>query len=352
MSQTPDGPTRCPTCGQRVLPHQSRCLDCNTRLTAAPPAGEPPPEAQGRHAAGIVAARGPEGDTYAIADHPSLGGRRCPGCGAALGEQAVLCVQCGYDFRLGKARTTLVEKGEGETPREQLRRQAASLPQVLRGLTLHAARILLSLLATALILGLTLYAATRRGVPTPEQVAWLELGLLGGVGVWLLGVLLGLVGSVLCLWLADTPARLLLALALMLDLATLPVGIVAALLGWTALLSWAMGLGSWVLFLVFLVRLSGCIDRPSEAREARTILVYGLLLVTIPASLAAMAILSRDPRSVGVVFVYLMPVFVILYFWVQILLIRLLETLRGSVRQQIDEARREGERRPPRGAAP
>ena len=119
----------------------------------------------------------------------------------------------------------------------------------------------------------------------------------------------------------------------------------------TPLVYWAVGLGSWVLFMAFLARLAGFIDRPSEAREARTILLYGLLLVTVPATLGTSATLSRDPHTVGVVVVYLMPVFGALYFGVQFLLIRLLESLRASIRQQLDEARREEERRPARGAA-
>ena len=34
--------------------------------------------------------------------------RRCPGCGAELGEAAVLCVMCGYDTRLGRRLKTHV----------------------------------------------------------------------------------------------------------------------------------------------------------------------------------------------------------------------------------------------------
>jgi hypothetical protein len=341
MSQQPDGSTRCPTCGQCVLPHQSRCPDCNTRLTEAPPAEESAPAPE---AAGILPAQAPKGDTCAIVDPPSPGGRHCPGCGAALGEQAVLCVQCGYDFRLGKARATVVEHLKSETPQERRRRQVASFPQVLRGLILHAARILLRLLATVLIIGLTFYAASLEGVPTPGQRTFLEVGLLGGVGVGLLSEILGFAGSVLCLRLPDSLARGLLVVNMVLGLAILPVGIVASILNWSPLLSWAMGLGSWVLFLVFLVRLARCIDRPSEAREARNILLFGLFLDALPITLIMMA--SRFPDLLltsGMLLICLLPIFAVLYFclyfWVQVvLLLRLLETLRGSLRQQIDEA--------------
>jgi hypothetical protein len=49
--------------------------------------------------------------------------RRCPGCGAELGEAAVLCVMCGYDSRLGRRLKTRVgvvveadDEGLGELP--------------------------------------------------------------------------------------------------------------------------------------------------------------------------------------------------------------------------------------------
>src|SRR5262249_46370183 len=75
---------RCPTCGQRVLPRQSRCLQCNTRLhePALPPdaaEAEPPPV-------------------------PVAADSGCPGCGKPLAEAPVLCIECGYDLRTRKPR--------------------------------------------------------------------------------------------------------------------------------------------------------------------------------------------------------------------------------------------------------
>ena len=50
---------------------------------------------------------------------------------------------------------------------------------------------------------------------------------------------------------------------------------------------------------------------------------------------------TRDHGSVRVVVLYFMPTFSAFYFGVQMNLVRLLESLRGSIRQQIDEAERE-----------
>jgi hypothetical protein len=345
MSEAPQEPVRCPACGQQALPHQDRCPSCNCKLNESAPAeGPAPAPAAADNSAGIVAAGPREEGTYALADadQPPARERRCPACAAALSESAVLCVSCGYDFRLGKARATVVEKVEEETPQDRRRRLAPPLSLVLYGLTLHNARILVSLLATVLILGLMAYAAAQKAGPTVEQRTWVALVLLAGVGLWLLGIVLGLVGSILCFWLPDSRGRFVLSLALVLDVVTLPAGVVAVVLAWTPLLSWAIGLGSWALFMLFLARLADVIDRPSEAREGRTLLLFGLLLVTIPAMLGTIA--ARDPFAGTVVILYFLPTLGVIFFGVQFHLIRLLETLRASIRQQIDEVEREERR--------
>ena len=42
----------------------------------------------------------PEEESAEPSEVPS--GRACPGCGAALAEDAVLCIACGFDLRTGK----------------------------------------------------------------------------------------------------------------------------------------------------------------------------------------------------------------------------------------------------------
>jgi hypothetical protein len=47
--------------------------------------------------------------------HPEAA-RQCPSCGAAMQENAVLCVQCGYDFRTGAKITTGVSSSTTTAP--------------------------------------------------------------------------------------------------------------------------------------------------------------------------------------------------------------------------------------------
>jgi hypothetical protein len=99
----------------------------------------------------------------------------------------------------------------------------------------------------------------------------------------LLSVVLGFLGSIFCLFVpSGSSARFVLALALLLDVVTVPLCVVAAILGWTPLTSWATGLCSWAFFMVFLIRLAAYLDRPGEAREGQTTLFYGLVLITLP----------------------------------------------------------------------
>ncbi len=83
MAQQSLGPVRCPACGQKALPHQSRCLSCNALLEKAVPA-EPS-----------------AGEAIQPAPLPLLpiAEGKYPGCGHDLATEAVLCIQCGYNQR-------------------------------------------------------------------------------------------------------------------------------------------------------------------------------------------------------------------------------------------------------------
>ena len=283
----------------------------------------------------------PEQQTDRPSEQPAAS-VRCPSCQVSLPAKAVLCVQCGYDFRLGKARSTVMEKEEAPGRVD---------PFVLRGLTLHGVRILLSLLAIVLIFASTALAATRLRAGASEPPLWLVIALLAGVGLSLTCILLGLVGSVFCLRVPrESGGRLPLALSLAFDVVAVPLGVVAAILGWPPLLSWVVGYCSWMLFLGFLSRLADYLDRPSEAREAKGIVLYALILTIIPAMLIALSFASRDPGSVSLVGGFLLPVFGVWFFRVQIVLYKLLETLKGTIRVQAEEAESQRKRAPEPGA--
>jgi len=319
-------------------------LHCDARLNEVLPAPEQEPHRPADEPLDVIPVAEPQGEGPAgTAEEAISEGRRCPSCGAGLAASAVLCVKCGYDFRLGKARTTVSKKPKADGRRAPRRERESHFQPVLLGLTLHSTRILLALIATLLIVGLTAYASAKVGVAN-DPPPWLALGLVAGVGLWLVSITVGFAGSILCL---SVPAvsfgRRPLALALVLDVATLPAGVVAILLGWTPLLAWAVGLGSWALFIVFLIRLAAYIDRPSEAQEGRTLLLYGVILIAVSMTVSALTMVAKEASAVGLTIAILLGLAGGLYFRVQFFLYKLLESLRESIRQQLDEARRQAE---------
>jgi hypothetical protein len=259
-----------------------------------------------------------------------------------LTAEAVLCVECGYDLRLGKSRATVVQKLKREGERVPAHELVSGFPYVLLGLTFRSASILLGLLGGVAITGVTMYAAAKHLQPGKPMPVWFSVLILAGLGLWLLGVLFGLGGSVLCLGVPrQARCRLLLVLTLTLEVATLPLGVIAELLHWTPLLALAGGICSWIIFIAFLSRLAAYVERPTEAREARTALLYASILVAAPVGLAT-ALAWSDPGDVaGPAVALILFVSSIAYGRVQYGLLGLLQTLRESLRMQIDQAKRE-----------
>lgn len=274
-SKAPAGQVFCPSCGKKALPHETRCAHCDARIREATP-------------------------------------------------------------RFQREQQLPQTPERRKKQRLSLAQEVASFPSVHLGLTFHSARILTSLLATVLIVGMASYASARSAAARMELIAWIEVGLRCGVALWLVSITFGFFGSILCLRLpAD---RLPLARALCLDVATVPLGI-AAIFAWTPLLCWAAGVCSWTLFTAFVVRLAAYIDRPSERDEARTLVFYGLIIVTMSTALGALTILAPRASAIGIAVAVLLPISGFLYGGLQIITLRLLESLRQTLRQQLDEAR-------------
>lgn len=97
----------CPTCGQRLrvgdehAGKRARCPSCSTAV--------PVPEEEKTYGIALDAA-----DVHVPAPkksklerpRPKPGEKPCPNCGAGLQRKAVLCIDCGYDFRLQGQRET------------------------------------------------------------------------------------------------------------------------------------------------------------------------------------------------------------------------------------------------------
>jgi hypothetical protein len=88
-------------CGQQFAARdelagkRAKCPQCGTVLTIPQPRASQ--DGTGKHVADLLDDAGVR-----------VGIRRCPGCGAEMGEAAVLCVMCGFDTRLGHRLKTRV----------------------------------------------------------------------------------------------------------------------------------------------------------------------------------------------------------------------------------------------------
>ena len=347
MPDQPAAALVCPTCRLKAVPVEGRCPGCDEVVVTAAPVSL---------------------SLYDMSIEAAATAPRCLGCAEPLSAEAVVCVKCGYDKRIRGHRTTKVGRAVVANPDDRKRLPPADvgpLRAVLRGLTFHNARLLLGLLGLLVIAGVQQYVAvkTRPAVGQPvqefgarpgppwEPPAWVVLGFAAGSGMWLLAVALGFVGSAYCLRIPkESGGQFPVGCALACDVAAVLVGVLSVLLGWPPLLQLSAGLVSWALFMVFLIRLAAYIDRPSEAQESRSILVYGLVLVVAPVTLATAATLSMaglasaEARRNAPVMVALVVLFSAGFFVrIQWLMIRLLESLRDSLRQQLTEAERRSE---------
>lgn len=273
MSPKAPGPLRCPACGQKALPNESRCQYCNARLHEAPPVEMPARDA--------------------IALAPSIplqaADGKCPGCGQEMPAGSVLCIACGYDVRIGRKRETVHADTEEEPVAVARRRKRrgrqeplpAGLAKVRRGLGYHYARLVLTLLAGLMVMGLISY-----GVAFKVQAddAGLIIGRAVTVGTVLLAAVLGILGSFLCLW-VGRPSRAwgFIFASLVLDVLTPPLVLALQFLAIPPLLGWPLQLISWLLFMLFLRRLAVYVDRPGEANEVMAFITWGIaLFVGVP----------------------------------------------------------------------
>jgi len=104
-----------------------KCPNCQKPLRIpaanqpATPAAAPKKQAPKPAAKQPAAAPKRSSDTDDVFDElglqaPEAGARPCPGCGSALAENAVVCIHCGYNTKLGRRMETVkIGKDEGPT---------------------------------------------------------------------------------------------------------------------------------------------------------------------------------------------------------------------------------------------
>jgi hypothetical protein len=155
------------------------------------------------------------------------------------------------------------------TPRKSSKRERrAALARVNRGLGFRYAQLLLYLIAL-LLFAVTLFVSNFTASSAPAtRFLVLALAYLI-IGVSLVTPVLGLVGSILCLWVpAASGARPYIIVSCLLDVLSVPLGIALFLLRWPSVLTAPLWVPSWILFLFFLRNLSEYLRERACAAEA------------------------------------------------------------------------------------
>ncbi len=184
---------RCGSCakrfraGDKLAGKKVKCPECGGVLTIPAPSQPADDDSSGYKVAGEQRAGSrPSGEAGASAAGVSGAGavaaspqRKCPSCGEPLSAEAVLCVGCGYDLRIGKKRAvSSVPASPGDTAEEEpepestLSKAAASAKSYLLGCVLS-------------LVGALIGAGIWYGVAMLTEHEW-------GIIVWGVGILAGL----------------------------------------------------------------------------------------------------------------------------------------------------------------
>lgn len=211
---------------------------------------------------------------------------------------------------LAKAYQEPIPKEVRQEAARHARERRAGLDRVNLGLGFHYARML-----TFLILFLLSLVFTFLGVlgDEPEVVAFgMAVNLILGAAASLLAI----AGSVFCLWVpAESGARVVIAVSLILDILTLPLSLAVRLLdlmgageSYTALVASVpvllLGTVSWILFMVFLRQLAKYLNQETEAEEAMQVLAESIILVTGGMLFMLVVILLSLLPFVGIIFAF------------------------------------------------
>lgn len=317
------------------MPSQTHCQHCNARLNEVPTV-----ERIGSDAVQAV-------PPIALA----IAAGQCPGCGKELPAGAVLCIECGYDRRTRRKRETIHAQSEEEPDAPRRKRLPAGLSKVQLGLGFHYARLVLLLLAVLVLLGLVCFGGTVRAW---AAVPVLVLGGLAALGIVLLAAVLGVVGSVLCLW-VGRPSRAWWFIfgSLLLDALTLPLAVFVQPPELYVLLGWVVQLASWILFMQFLRRLAVYVDRSGDANDVMVFITRGVaLFVAVPLLLVLLGLyasLSDAATAQGLLVAGWVIVLVQIIFMVQLAvgILGNIQSLRAAITSQLPRRGWERDERSP-----
>jgi hypothetical protein len=240
---------------------------------------------------------------------------------------------------------------------------AHGLAMVNAGLGFHSARIILYFffifLASAVLAALskewTTYSTSQGRAqlaediilgtnPTPKSSLLDSALIVGGmiaIGLVFLHTVLGIAGSLLCLWVPrESKAQGFMIASMVLDLSGLGVGLLVTLAGLPPVISGPLGLVAWILFMLYLRKLAFYLNANDCADLARGIIFQGVALLFVPPLvLILFGLLSNLSGQTGLFIcfsIFLVIGWIILAIRFLNVLLDFIGTLRNVIRRKLE----------------
>jgi hypothetical protein len=259
-------------------------------------------------------------------------------------EGAIIRIREEEEYALPRPRRSRGEERQRKRASKKGRLRRRNLGLVNLGLGFHFARFVVFLFCILLHVGFVFLAR-----PSPSVA--IVLGILFNISFFIIAPLLGITGSILCLWVpGESNARVFIIVALAIDAAlpffwviliaaSLSAGAVGAIV--IVLLAFVAFVVSWVFFMLFLKFLADYLSEHALGHEAIRLLIKGITILVgtiICDAIIIAVVFSLPPETIVVFAILLIVVFLIIFItWVVIMVNFILEILNliGSIRQVI-----------------
>ena len=287
---------KCPKCGSPL-----KIPDAGQASKPAQPKPQPKPQQQKQRPA-EAAAPGPISDPMGdLLDDAGLDGKSppnlCPGCRVVMPQGAIVCMQCGYNQKLGRKMETVHESEEPDVAEGGLASAPHQAAPAKGSLSLVALGLNLILLGIAIVclMPLLIFLAVFVAPLRPLLVI-VPLGMIGGS-------LLGIVGRVLCLTVPKASgAKELIIVAIIMEFGALGIsvaGMVTTVSQVVDMVGGLLSLAATVAFLLFLKRLADYLRRSDLAQRAQTLIVGGICLLGISIVWAVLLVVMLKGGGLG-----------------------------------------------------
>jgi hypothetical protein len=241
------------------------------------------------------------------------------------------------DFEEVRPRPSRARERERKRTKKKARLRRQGLNLVNLGLGFHFARFVVFQFCLLLYVGIVVTA-----IPNPSMAS--VLAIFFNIGFFLVAPLLGITGSILCLWVpGDSNARVFIIISLALD-GVIPffwiILIAAALAAGTGgalavvLLGFLAFIGAWVMFMIFLKFLAEYLDQVHLGNESVRLIIKGIIILVT--TMVVQAILFAMAFNMPLLLVGLIAL-ALFIGWVVVMVNFITELLNliGSIRQVI-----------------